>query len=269
MDNSKKIKLKKTLVPSVMTGAVFLSTLGLMNTNASAEINKWGYTAPEECTLVIDKAKNSANSKQFQKSTGVCKKYIDGYYYKKGKTEFYSLYHWRTDEIKYSGELFYLAFGTTDAMMRVFLTNTKENIKGKTMHAAKKLSVYKSASTKAKKIVTVDRYKTLKVISTNGTWAKVQVNGKTGWVTRKYLVNEVTISEVKKVVTKYKVENWTSEQIPVGKTVQEAKGEDGLKYIYYKTTYKNGKLTSPKKKIWTDVINRTQNEINVTGVENN
>lgn len=151
--------------------------------------------------------------------------------------------------------------------MKVFVTNTKENIKGKTMHvAALKLNVYKSASSKSKKLTSVNRYKTVKVNSVSGSWAKVTVNGKTGWVARKYLVNEVTVAEVEKVVTKYKVENWTSEQVPVGKAVQEAKGEDGLKYVYYKTTYKNGKLIS-KKKIWTDVVNYTQNEINFTGVE--
>ncbi|WP_147196494.1 SH3 domain-containing protein, partial [Rummeliibacillus stabekisii] len=192
--------------------------------------------------------------------TGVCSKLVSGMYFKKGNREFYSLNGWSIDYVNYSGEPFYFGFSSGDAIGKAFLTNTKENIKGKTMHAAKKLSVYKSASTKAKKIVTINRYKTLKVISANSNWAKVKVNGKTGWVTRKYLVNEVTISEVKKVVTKYKTYTRVDPTYETGRKELINKGEDGLKYIYYKTKYKNGKQVSKKQKIWTDVVKYTQDE---------
>lgn len=258
--------IKKTIVPFVATGVLLATTLGLPNLKASAEINKTDYLGDDQCTLVIDKANNVLKTNRTQKSTGVCKKYVEGFYYNSGKREYYSLYNFSIENIKYSGEPFVFGLGPTSALVKVFFANTKENIKGKTMHvAAQKLNVYKSANSKSKKITSVKQYKTVKVKSLKGSWAKVTVNKKTGWVARKYLVNEVTIADVEKVVTKYKVIKRESEVFPVGTVKKIAKGKNGLKYVYYKAKYKNGKLISKKKKIWTDVINYTQDDISYIG----
>ncbi|MCM3317976.1 G5 domain-containing protein [Rummeliibacillus stabekisii] len=266
MSNLKKLKLKKTLVPTLMTGAVFLSTLGLMNTNASAEINKDNYLADHECTIVIDKANNIVKTNKQQKATGVCSKRVSGMYFKKGKREFYSLNGWSIDYINYSGEPFYFGFSSGDAIAKVFLTDSKQNIKGKTMHVAPtKLSVYKTPIKSSKKLTTVKRYKTVVVKDVKGSWAKVKANGKTGWVSRNSLVNEVTITEVKKVVTKYKSYTRVDPTYEPGRKELINKGENGLKYLYYKTKYKNGKLVSKKKKIWTDVVTYPQDEFYFIG----
>ncbi|MFG3613472.1 G5 domain-containing protein [Rummeliibacillus stabekisii] len=261
MKNSKKKKIKKTFVPTALAGAVFLSTLGLMNTNASAEINKSDYLAANECTIVIDKANNVVKTNKVQKSTGVCRQYVSGIYFKKGKREFYSLNGWSIDYIKYSGEPFYFGFSSGDAIAKVFLTDSKQNIKGKTMHVAPtKLSVYKSPIKNAKKLTTVKRYKTVVVKDVKGSWAKVKANGKTGWVPRNSLVSEVTVTELKKVTIKYKTYTRLDPTLETGKKVLGIKGHDGLEYVYYKTKYKNGKLVSKKKKIWTDIVERKQDE---------
>lgn len=261
MKNSKKTNFKKTLVPSVMTGAVFLSTLGLLNTNASAEINKDNYLADNECTIVIDKANNIVKTNKQQKATGVCSKSVSGMYFKKGKREFYSLNGWRIDYINYSGEPFYFGFSSGDAIAKVFLTDSNQNIKGKTMHVAPtKLSIYKSPTKSSKKLTTVKRYKTVVVKDVKGSWAKVKANGKTGWVTRNSLVNEVTVTEVKKVTIKYKTYTRLDPTLETGKKVLAEKGRNGLKYEYYKTKYKNGKPVSKKTKIWSDIVERKQDE---------
>lgn len=251
--------IKKTIVPFVATGVLLATTLGLPNLKASAEIDKADYITPEQCTLVIDKANNVLKTNKVQHSTGVCKKYLDGYYYNSGRKQYYSFDNISNENIRYSGEPFVFGLGPTTATVKVFFANTKENIKGKTMHvAAQKLNVYKSANSKSKKITSVKQYKTVKVKSLKGSWAKVTVNKKTGWVARKYLVNEVTVADVEKVVTKYKTYNRINPTMKVGEKKLAQSGENGLKYVYYKTKYKNGKLISKKKKIWTDVVKETQ-----------
>ncbi|GEL05443.1 G5 domain-containing protein [Rummeliibacillus stabekisii] len=261
MKNSKKTNFKKIFAPTVMAGAVFLSTIGLMNTNVSAEINKDNYLADNECTIVIDKADNIVKTNKPQKATGVCNKLVSGMYFKKGKREFYSLNGWRIDYVNYSGEPFYFGFSSGDAIAKVFLTDSKQNVKGKTMHVAPtKLSVYKSPIKSAKKLTTVKRYKTVVVKDVKGTWAKVVANGKTGWVLRNSLVNEVTVTEVKKIIIKYKTYTRLDPTLETGKKVLANKGHDGIKYTYYKTKYRNGKQVSKKKKIWTDIAERKQDE---------
>lgn len=256
----------RVILMTIIVITIFITTLGISNTKASAEIYKIDYLADDQCTLVIDKANNVLKTNKTQYSTGVCKNYVEGFYYNSGKREYYSLYNFSIENIKYSGEPFVFGLGPTSAFVKVFFANTKENIKGKTMHvAARKLNVYKSANAKSKKVTSVKQYKTVIVKGLKGSWAKVKVNKKTGWVARKYLVNEVTIAEVEKVVTKYKVITRKSEVFPVGTVKQIAKGKNGLKYVYYRTKYKNGKLISKKKKIWTDVVDYTQDEINYIG----
>ena len=270
----KSLFASKSMLMGLIVIIVFITSLDLKHTKASAEIRRgWFFYPDKKCTLIIDKANNSAITGELQQSTGICKNREKGYYFKDSEQEFATVLDsgmWQ--DIKYNGEPFDYSEiykrKNYEVLLYAFVTNSKENITGKTMHVAPtKLTVYKSANSKSKKVTFVKRYKTVKVKSTNGSWAKVKVNDKTGWVARKYLVSKVTVAEVKKVVTKYKVENWTSEQIPVGKTIQEAKGENGLKYVYYHTKYKNGKIVSKKKKIWTQVENYVQNEINVTGVK--
>lgn len=266
MKNPKKFKLKKTLVPTAMTGAVFLSILGLLNTNASAEIDKWVYQAPNNCTLIIDKANNAAKTGKMQKPTGVCGKYVEGYYFKQGSDEYASLYGWESNEVQYSGEPYLFTFGPETALLKAFITNTKENIKGKTMHvAATKVNVYKSATSKLQKLTSIKRYDTVRVSSVSGAWAKVKVKNQTGWVARKFLVSEITKAEVKKVVTKYKTYTRIDPTLEAGKKVLAEKGENGLKYIYYKTKYKNGKQVSKQQKVWTDVVKETQDKYYIIG----
>lgn len=265
-NRSNNQSIKKVITPLVIASTVFLSVFTFSNTKASAEINKIDYLADNECTLVIDKAQNVVKTNKVQKSTGVCTKYVGGIYFKKGSREFVSLDGWSINYIKYSGEPFYFPFGPTDAIMRVFITNSKENIKGKTMHvAALKLNVYKSANSKSKKLTYIKQYKTVKVKSVSGAWAKVTVNGKTGWVARKYLVNEVTVAEVEKVVTKYKTYTRIDPTLEPGEKILGEKGDNGLQYVYYKTKYKNGKLVSKKKKVWTDVVKETQDRYYFVG----
>ena len=86
------------------------------------------------------------------------------------------------------------------------------------------------------------------------------MNGKTGWVARKYLVNEVTVAEVKQVVTKYKTYTFVDPTLKPGEKVLDIKGHNGIKYEYYRTKYKNGKLFSKKKKIWTAEDEYVQDE---------
>lgn len=261
MKNSKKTNLKKTLVPTAMAGAVFLSTLGLLNTNASAEIDKDNYLAKNECTIVIDKANNIVKTNKPQNATGACSNRVSGIYFKKGNREFYSLNGWSIDYVNYSGEPFYFGFSSGDAIARVFLTNSKQNIKGKTMHVAPtKLSIFKTPSKKAQKLTTVKRYNTVDVKDVKGSWAKVKANGKTGWVTRNSLVSEVTVTDVDKVTIKYKTYTRPDPTLETGEKVLGQKGENGLKYIYYKTKYKYGKQVSKKQKVWTDVVKESQDK---------
>lgn len=257
----------KCMVLFVVSLTIFVSMIGFSKQKVSAELYRGtfgiDYPFEHECTLIIDKANNIVKTNKFQKSTGVCKEDMKGYYFKNKDYEFATTMGWESDDIDYNGEPYYndlIFHGDKKAreaqkiILYAFVTNTNENIKGKTMHvAAANLKVYKSANSKSKSITSVKRYKTVKVSSVKGTWAKVKVNGKTGWVTRKYLVNDVTVAEVEKVILKYKTYTRLDPTLETGKKVLAQKGENGYKYVYYHTKYKNGKLISKKKRIWTEI----------------
>lgn len=70
---------------------------------------------------------------------------------------------------------------------------------------------------------------------------------------------------MERVVTKYKTYTGVNPILEKGEKVLEDKGENGLKYVYYHTKYKNGKLVSKKKKVWTDVVEYVQNEYYAIG----
>lgn len=169
------VNMKGTVIP-LMAITVFLAILGISNTKASAEIYKDGFGVvlpfEHECTLIVDKANNIVKTDKFQPSTGVCKVEMKGYYFKsKGEGEFATTYGWTNDDIDYNGEPYFSTDVYTgyrkphadNVILYAFVTNTKENIKGKVMHvAAGKLKVYKSANSKSKEVTSVKRYKNSK-----------------------------------------------------------------------------------------------------------
>ena len=116
------------------------------------------------------------------------------------------------------------------------------------MHIAKdkNINVRTSANSKSKVVTTVNQDKTVKVISENKDWVKVIANKKTGWVPRKYLVDEVTVNTVERKVTKAGTDYIKTDALNKGEQELFVKGKDGITSTIYKTKYKNGKLISKK-----------------------
>ncbi|MGF9975479.1 SH3 domain-containing protein [Viridibacillus arvi] len=232
-------KIGKLLLVTGITASIYG---GFLAKDASAELNKLDYDYKYTCSMVIDKSKNNITKNQPDAvPTGSCKKYTSGYYFKDQWDTFYSINGWGSKNVNYSGEPFII---NGNIKMVVYRIDSSKKLKKNTvMHIAKdkKINVRKTASSKGKIVTSVKQDKTVKVKKVFGSWVQVTANKKTGWVPRKYLVDQVTVIEVVNSTMKKKITKKPTDSLLIGQTEVAIDGQNGKKTTVYKTKYKNGK----------------------------
>ncbi|MEX3624895.1 SH3 domain-containing protein [Viridibacillus arvi] len=260
----KKLKQKFTKVLVAIAAIGLLSTQTI--TPAKAKINEDDVSyAKKTCVMVIDKVKhNYKKGEKIVRPSGICNKYEYGYYIKGSYGAQFNIKGPATYQVKYSGEQFVLGIPSNYAILTVYTTDTSKKITGKYMHIAKDKSanVYKSRNSKSKVLTKVKQNAKVKVMQVKGNWVKVKANNKTGWISRKYLVDTVTVTTNTTKNTNYKtitydLPDYLNEEIVL------QKGQKGTTKTTYLKKYTNGKLVSTKKDR-TIIVKRPVDEIKYT-----
>lgn len=140
----------------------------------------------------------------------------------------------------------------------------------KTMYVtASILNVRASTTTNSKILTQIKRNTAVTLIQKKGSWVKIKVNGKLGWVSILCITTKSPSLKIVKTKTEsmnYKTINQNDSSLEKGKTKVIRSGKKGIKITTYEEKYKNGKLISTRV-ISTKVISRAIDQIIKVGTK--
>ena len=145
--------------------------------------------------------------------------------------------------------------------------NTEVQAASKTMYVkADSLKVRKGASTKSKVVTVAKKNAKVTVYTKKGSWSKVKVNKKNGWVASKYLANKKSkakkasnkkavkkkatpikkVRQTQKETIHFKTTKRNNNKLLKGKSKVVRNGKNGVRTKVIEKTYKGKKVTSTK-----------------------